>query len=177
VGRRRAGSERDDTDPTEQSKRADSSQRASWFDVACCPNNLARSLASLGGYLATSTSNCVQIHQYASSSVNSEVSGRTVRLRVETEYPAHGLVKIVIEESPDVPWTLSLRVPEWAYDAQLRTQDETTTVFPGTATITRVFSSGDIIELVLPLEVRVAHPDRRIDSSRGTAAFERGPLM
>jgi DUF1680 family protein len=165
------------TDPDEQSKRADSSQRASWFDVACCPNNLARTLASLGGYLATSTFDGVQIHQYASSSLSSEVLGSTVRLRVDTEYPAVGLVTITIDESPDAPWTLSLRIPEWADKAHVRVQDDLIAVSPGIATITRAFSSGDVIELLIPMEVRVAHPDRRIDSSRGTVAFERGPLV
>jgi DUF1680 family protein len=70
-----------------------------------------------------------------------------------------------------------LRIPEWADKAHVRVQDDLIAVSPGIATITRAFSSGDVIELLIPMEVRVAHPDRRIDSSRGTVAFERGPLV
>ena len=51
-----------------ESKRASSSLREPWFLVACCPTNVARTLASLAGYLATADSDGIQIHQYAEQS-------------------------------------------------------------------------------------------------------------
>ena len=39
--------------------------RRGWFDCACCPPNIMRTLASLGGYLATSDADGMQLHQYA----------------------------------------------------------------------------------------------------------------
>ena len=41
--------------------------RRPWFDVACCPPNIMRTLASLPGYLATTDDDGVQLHQYAPS--------------------------------------------------------------------------------------------------------------
>ena len=45
--------------------RASSSLRAPWFAVSCCPPNVARTLASLAAYVATTDDDGLQIHQYA----------------------------------------------------------------------------------------------------------------
>ncbi|MFP3381644.1 glycoside hydrolase family 127 protein, partial [Bacillus sp. SIMBA_069] len=50
--------------PDEQSPRAASSLRAPWFDVSCCPTNVARTFASLGAYVATSSADGLQLHQF-----------------------------------------------------------------------------------------------------------------
>ena len=52
-----------------ESKRASSSLREPWFLVACCPTNVARTLASLAAYLATADDGGVQIHQYVDSRI------------------------------------------------------------------------------------------------------------
>ena len=52
-----------------ESKRASSSLREPWFLVACCPTNVARTLASLAAYLATADDDGIQIHQYADSRI------------------------------------------------------------------------------------------------------------
>lgn len=39
--------------------------RSAWYDCACCPPNAMRLLASLEHYLATRTSDGLQLHQYA----------------------------------------------------------------------------------------------------------------
>ena len=52
--------------------RASSSLRATWFEVSCCPPNVARTLASLGAYVATAmTTGC------RSTSTPAPRSGRT----------------------------------------------------------------------------------------------------
>ena len=60
-----------------ESKRASSSLREPWFLVACCPTNVARTLASLAAYLATADSTGIQIHQYADSRIATDTRRRT----------------------------------------------------------------------------------------------------
>jgi uncharacterized protein len=36
------------------------------------------------------------------------------RITVETEYPQDGVVTVRVDESPEQPWTLSLRIPAWS---------------------------------------------------------------
>ncbi|RYZ26986.1 MAG: glycoside hydrolase family 127 protein, partial [Propionibacteriaceae bacterium] len=43
--------------------------------------------------------------------------------------------------------------------------------------VRREFAVGDVVELVLPMTVRVVEADTRVDSVRGSVVVERGPLV
>lgn len=165
------------SDPNEQSKRADSSQRAAWFDVACCPNNIARTLASLGAYLATSDDAGIQLHQFADANFTAELAGGTASINVQTRYPEDGNIAVTVTESPAAPWTLSIRVPEWAEGATLHVDGEVHAATPGYATLTRIFSPGTVVRLELPMIPQMLVADSRIDAIRGSIAVQWGPRV
>jgi DUF1680 family protein len=98
--------------------------RRPWYPCACCPPNLMRTLSSWPQYLATADDDGVQLHQYATADVTAETGQGTVRLSVETDYPWDGAVAVRVQDAPEGPWTLSLRVPEWCGSASLRLDDE-----------------------------------------------------
>ncbi|MFD1537580.1 glycoside hydrolase family 127 protein [Nonomuraea guangzhouensis] len=163
-------------DGTEVSPRAEGGSRAAWFDVSCCPTNVARTLAGLGGYLATADGDGLQIHQYAPCTISTELpDGRRVAVDVETGYPETGTVRVRIAADEPSPWTLALRVPAWAAGATLITDAVARPVEPGMVEVRRVFRAGDVITLELPMAPRVTWPDPRIDAVRGCVAVERGP--
>lgn len=168
-------------DPDDTSPRASSSLRAPWFDVSCCPPNVARTLASLASYVATSDADGVQLHQYAPAEVRTALNdGRRIAFDVATDYPRDGRVHVTIRDSSETPWTLSLRVPDWAHGARLRVtasdaQPEETDAAPGTVSVRRAFAAGDVVELELPVSPRITRPAPEIDAIRGTVAVERGP--
>ncbi|MBE8470381.1 glycoside hydrolase family 127 protein [Streptomyces justiciae] len=162
--------------PDTDSPRAESSLRAPWFAVSCCPTNVARTLAVLPAYLATTDGSGIQLHQYA----DAEITTGGIALRVITDYPYDGRVTIRIDRAPAHPWTLSLRVPAWAQGTEtwLTAPDGSRrAVAPGTAEVTRVFRPGDEVRLELPVLARWLTPDPRIDAIRGTVAVQRGPLV
>jgi DUF1680 family protein len=176
--RRRRGTE---PPPDAESPRAESSLRAPWFAVSCCPTNVARTLALLPAYLATADDHGIQLHQYADAEITTTLrGGHGVALRVRTDYPSGGSVTVRIARTPDHPWTLSLRVPAWTEGATAWLVDPDggrRAVAPGTATVTRHFRPGDEIRLELPMAPRWTVPDPRIDAVRGTVAVQRGPLV
>lgn len=154
-------------------------QRASWFTTSCCPTNLARLVASLAGYNATSDGQGVQIHQYFSAVVQTTTpDGGNVRLRVDTAYPAEGLVTITVEEAPGNEWELSLRVPQWSRGAVLSGPDGASRpVRPGLAKTRRAWQTGDVVQLRLDMSPRAVRADPRVDALRQQVAVERGPLV
>src|SRR5690606_34948554 len=162
-------------DPDATSPRASSSLRAPWFEVSCCPPNVARTFASLAAYIATADDEGVQVHQYASCTVRTALpDGTRVAFDVATDYPADGRVRIKIEE--DGEWTLSLRVPSWASGGTVRVGGEQTQkADPGMISLRRAFRAGDVVELDLPMTPRFTLPDPRVDAVRGCVAVERGP--
>jgi DUF1680 family protein len=167
-------------DPLGTSPRASSSLRAPWFEVSCCPPNVARTLASLDSYVATADSDGIQLQQYAPATVTTTLDdGRMVSFDVDTQYPADGRVVVTHTSDASEPWTLGLRVPAWASGATLRivTADfvQQRTVDPGMIEIRHAFRAGDVVQLDLPMAPRVSLPDGRIDAVRGCVAVERGP--
>lgn len=161
-------------DPDATSVRASSSLRAPWFEVSCCPPNVARTFASLDAYIATADDDGIQLHQYAPARVRTSLpDGRVAAFEVSTAYPADGHVRITIAE--DGEWTLSLRVPSWASGAALSVGDQKEPVAPGVVEVRRAFRRGDVIEFDLPVAPRVTAPDPRVDAVRGCVTVERGP--
>ncbi|MEU8221065.1 beta-L-arabinofuranosidase domain-containing protein [Kribbella sp. NPDC048915] len=140
--------------------------RQPWFDTACCPPNVMRTLSSLDQLIATSDEDGVQLQLYAPGSVRVGAIG----FDVQTDYPWHGTVRVRITASPATPWTLGLRIPSWTDSHRL-------TINGHEGPLRRVWSVGDEVVLELPVAARRTVPDERIDSVRGCVAIERGPLV
>jgi DUF1680 family protein len=166
-------------DPDVVSPRAEASLRAPWFEVSCCPPNVARTLASLDAYLATAGHDgSLQLHQYAPARIRTVLgTGQEVALAVATEYPADGRIAVTVENDATEPWTLQLRVPAWAAGATLTVGGETREVAPGYAEVRRAFRAGDVVTLDLPVSPHFVRADPRIDAVRGSLAVERGPVV
>ncbi|WP_084106586.1 beta-L-arabinofuranosidase domain-containing protein [Demequina sp. NBRC 110056] len=164
--------------PDEVSPRALSSLRAPWFEVSCCPPNVARTLASLASYVATADGEGIQVHQFAPCRIETVVGANRVRVDVETAYPDDGTITVTVVEAPAEGVALSLRVPAWADGATLTTADGTVAAAPGTyAEPSAPLAKGAVAVLDLPVSPRFTTPDPRIDAVRGTVAIERGPVV
>ncbi|MEV5896171.1 glycoside hydrolase family 127 protein [Nonomuraea fuscirosea] len=162
---------------------AEGGLRSPWFDVSCCPNNIARTLASLPAYLAAGTGDGIVLHHFTPS----EIRHGRLAVRVETGYPWTGSVRVRVLE--DGAGRIGLRVPAWAADATLArvpvsAQDAplpdgpvVRPVSPGYVYAEGPWRAGDELRLELPMRPRWTFPDRRIDALRGGAAVERGPLV
>ncbi|MCU1408673.1 MAG: hypothetical protein JWM23_753 [Microbacteriaceae bacterium] len=168
-----------DVDSNEPSERAASSQRAPWFAVSCCPTNIARTIASLSGYIATVDEFGLQLHQFAPARIRTTLpDGETLALTVRTGYPFDGKVEVVVDEAPRRDWTLSLRTPSWAGgDVTLVADGAVTSIRDGYAVARGGLGAGSSVVLTLPMEPRVTMPDARIDATRGSIAIEAGPLV
>jgi DUF1680 family protein len=165
-------------DAAPQDHRSPALGRHGWFDVACCPPNIMRTLASLHSYVATSDGTGVQIHQYGSATIRQPWADGTIELRVGTEYPWSGEVTVEILGTPDEEWTLSLRVPQWCRDASLSMNGAVPMpAAPGYARLTQQWRSGDEVRLDLSTPPRLTEPDPHVDAVRGCVAVERGPLV
>lgn len=162
-------------DPDEVSPRALSQLRAPWFEVSCCPTNVARTIASLAGYLATTDRSGLQLHQYAPCRVGTRLGdGRRIELEVRTEYPRAGSVEVRILRAPGGTADLTLRIPDWARGLALL---DGAPVTGDVAHVQRDFADGDTLRLDLPVQARMVRADERIDAVRGCVAIERGPVV
>ena len=156
-------------------------ERQPWYEVACCPPNLMRTLASITQYFATRDEEGLQIHLYNTAAIRAELaSGQTVKLRMDTDFPWSGRILITIDETDGSTWRMSLRVPEWSRTFGLALNGspvENPALQDGYARLERAWKAGDTVELALPVEPFLVEANPRVDAVRGSVAVQRGPLV
>jgi len=156
-------------------------RRQPWFGTACCPPNVARLLASLPGYVYTTSDKGLWVHLYATGTATAALTDvGVVTLRQQTNYPWDGEITLTIDP-PDVAlFSLFLRVPKWAEGASVTVNDEVigAPVRPGHyMEIRRQWAQGDVIRLTLPLAVRLLSSHPYVINNRDRVALVRGPLV
>jgi len=170
--------------------------RAPWFGCACCPPNVLRALASLGGYFYAVRDDRLFVNLYAQSEGDAVVGGKKVQLKQTTDYPWDGRVRIAVTPETKSDFTLCLRIPGWVrgqpvpsdlyvYDdpapadwtVRVNGKKIKTTLVDGFLPITRQWKAGDKVELNLPMPVRRVKANPNIVALRGQVALERGPVV
>ena len=156
-------------------------QRVPWFGCACCPPNVARTLASLGHYLASRTAEGVWLHLYASAELRWTVGEMAVRLVVETDYPWDGAVKVTVWPARAVEFTLALRLPGWCRGPGVRVNgvvvDLAGATRDGYGELRREWEAGDEVALDLPMPVERVRAQAAVGAVAGRVALQRGPLV
>ncbi len=154
--------------------------RQPWFGCACCPPNVARLIAQVGGYFYATSSDGLWVKLYAASSAKIKVGACEVELVQETDYPWSGVVKLTVNPSSPAAFDVNLRIPGWCKGAKVAVNGEAVEASPGEngyVKLHREWRRSDMVSLDMPMPVRriVAHP--RVSTDAGRVALQRGPVV
>ncbi|MBK8974928.1 MAG: glycoside hydrolase family 127 protein [Planctomycetes bacterium] len=174
-------------------------ERSPWFGCACCPSNVTRFLASLGGYVYATRGDSIFVNLYAQCDATVPIDAGDVRLQQRTRMPWDGAVALTV--TPDAPrrFALRLRVPGWAtgqpvpsglyrvtggsqpaFRLRVRVGDGGAFAPPvesGYAVVDREWQPGDTVSLELPLDVLRLDADPQVEADLGRVALQRGPAV
>ncbi len=154
--------------------------RQKWYGCACCPPNVARLLSSLGHYIFTSSSDTLFTHLYIGSEAKLELSGRNLRLKLESGLPWKGAASLTIVSAEGTgSFTLALRVPAWSKQSSFTLNG--TPVIPeirdGYAYLNRDWRVGDILAIALDMEPQRIYASPSLRANAGRVSLQRGPLV
>ncbi|NSW54532.1 MAG: glycoside hydrolase family 127 protein [Armatimonadetes bacterium] len=156
--------------------------RQDWFGCACCPPNIARMVASLGGYVYSISGNALWVHLYVAGSGQMEIGGHAVTVEQESDYPWDG--KITLRVKPDSPalFALHLRIPDWCEGAATLHVDGAPVVLgdcmnKGYACIEREWTGNETVTLMLPMPVLRLRANPAVRHDAGLVALQRGPVL
>jgi uncharacterized protein len=155
-------------------------QRPEWHDCACCPPNVMRLFSSLSNYLVTHDAKGIQIHHFTSADIECDLKGTSVKLKVATEYPWQGHIKLRVVESGNSPWALSIRIPEWSQNPTVSINEIIVKDLrreKGYLVLEREWRAKDVVELELEMEAKFIVSNPRVDATRGCLAIQRGPII
>jgi len=171
-------------------------ERSSWFEVACCPANAARFLATFPGYIYAHSADEVFINLFVKSRANFAFSQTELEIVQEGRYPWFGSIQIGINPKRVREFTVCLRIPGWAqnrplpgdlynyHDSQagqvvvkLNRKPVPVAVDRGYLRLKRKWKMGDVMEVLFPLEIKRVIANEQVKEDRGKVAVERGPVL
>ena len=171
-------------------------ERSPWFEVSCCPANIARFLPSLPGYVYAQKKGALYINLFMTNDADIILDDMPLHIRQKTSYPWDGQIQITVSPEKPSDFILYVRVPGWAqsqpvtgdlyrYESlatkpvKLKINNQTTRLDlrQGYACINRLWSPGDMLEILFPMPVRQVVAHEAIKGNLGKIAFERGPIV
>ncbi len=155
-------------------------RRAEWFLCACCPPNIARTIASIGKYIYSKSQNGIWIHQYIGSEVNIELENRLIKIFQESDFPWQGTVKIRLQLTQNHKFSLLLRIPDWSKAPKLSIngiQYEHELSIGKYAEIIRNWMNNDQIEIDFGMKPVFLENSWKRKDTLGHVAIKNGPLI
>jgi len=100
--------------------------RKKWFATPCCPSNISRIWATIGEYIYSYNENEVWIHQYIGnlSTIHFAENSTPIEIKMGSELPWKGKVKLEISVEKSIEFTLHVRIPSWTKDPTVKIKDE-----------------------------------------------------
>lgn len=170
--------------------------RSAWFGTACCPSNIARLVSSVGDYIYGKADQKIWINLFVGSNTTIQLGKTKVPLSIDTSYPWEGDVKIKVNPSQKVKYTLNIRIPGWASNTvvpgglyefsnlknikpELLLNGKTIDyqLDKGYAVIDRVWQNGDEVQIKLPMDIRQIKARKEVKADEDRIAIQRGPFV
>lgn len=125
--------------------------RSEWFGCACCPPNLMRLIASLGGYLYAQDESGVYVNLYIGNTARLSVGDASMELVSQSEMPWQGEYTMTVNPESSAEFTLFFRLPDWAQGEYSITVNGTPVSVQadeqGYLALTRIWQAGDTVSL------------------------------
>lgn len=87
--------------------------RQKWFDCACCPTNVARTLTALGDYISSCSDDAVYFNLFISNKSNVTVGGAAVELVLETTFLSDGCSELYVRPDKPIAFDINIRIPQY----------------------------------------------------------------
>jgi DUF1680 family protein len=152
----------------------------------CCPPNLVRTIAEAQNYIYSLSKDTLWVNLYGGSTLDTHwtdaTGGGHLKLRQETDYPWAGTIKFTIDEAPDRPIALKLRIPGWSKAGQasikINGQADPAAVTPGTyAEVKRQWKAGDVVELDIQFGATLWEANPLVEETVDQVTVKYGPIV
>lgn len=162
--------------------------RVPFVSSFCCPPNVVRTVAEIAEYAYSKSRDAIWVNLYGGNTFGTTLEdGGRVRLSQQTEYPWNGRVRIRIEECGSTSFAVKLRIPGWTTHAEVRVndgppilvnRDQTPENFAhGYLELRRSWNAGDVIDLDLPMPIRLVEANQLVEEDLNQFAVQRGPIV
>lgn len=153
--------------------------RQPWFDVACCPPNIARTLASLGQYICAVDDKSIYINLFISSQLELDINGNPVSLKMENSLMQGGKLKIAVCTSGKKAITVRIRIPSWLEEPVFYSGGEIIhpAIENGYAVLAVNRDGEQLFELFGKTPAKLVTANINVRADMGKVALTKGPFV
>lgn len=154
--------------------------RQEWFGVACCPPNIARTLASMGNYMYAVDQSALFVNLFINSTIETVICDENVTVALETKYPYEGKVKLTVNtQKESVAFCMAIRNPTFSSQTKLVVNGKLfdTGTQKGYYYINREWKNGDCVELDVDITPRFVFCNPKVRDNIGKVAVMAGPVV
>jgi hypothetical protein len=152
--------------------------RFAWHPVPCCPPNIIKLFAKVGGFFYATDARGIFVKHYAASEAQIPFA-RGVKITQRTGFPWDGKIVLHVEPQEPTDISLRLRVPVWAkaHVVSVNGQSASGSLDRGWLTIQRKWARGDTLELNLAMQIERITMPARFKEYKDLVALQRGPIV
>jgi uncharacterized protein len=170
--------------------------RSGWFECSCCPTNLTRLIPSVPGYMYAQKDDNLFVNLFMNSTVDLMVNNKAVKIEQQNNYPWDGNLIFIINSYQANTFNILVRIPGWANNSAVPSDlYKFTTAAPakviikingivtdytiqnGYAVINKAWKKNDVVEVLLPMEVKRIAANEKVTNDIGKVALQRGPII
>ena len=170
--------------------------RQPWFDCSCCPTNMIRFLPSIPGLIYATDEDSIYVNLFMTNNANVLLDGGKIDVAQKTNYPWDGKINVAVNPESKKEFTIKLRIPGWAKNnavpgnlytylngidenisLKVNGKEEKIKLNKGYAEITREWSKGDEVELILPMTIHQVNANKKVKDDSNKVAIEYGPIV
>ena len=152
--------------------------RQKWFGVACCPPNIARTLASLGQYIYMKAKDTLYINLFVSNTSVVELEEKNIYVELVTDFPNDNNINLKVSSNNDNKASIAIRIPDYAENFNITINGKSCLfeVNKGFAVINGSFND-DIIKVKFDSPARFMYSNPLLRADFAKVAITKGPLV
>lgn len=154
-------------------------ERQKWFACACCPPNLARTIASLSNYAYAQLDDKIYINLYVGGEINANINSEECSINIASQYPWKGFVEIVIDKEICSEFEIAMRIPDWCkkYTVTLNNEKIDLKEEFGYVSIKRLWKKSDTITIDFEMSTTLIQSNPKVRENSGKVALSQGPII
>lgn len=153
--------------------------RQKWFGVACCPPNIARTLASLGQYIYFQDDETIYTNLYIANQTQVIIDKVPFTITLEGAFPWQSELTMKIKGTDALTTQFAYRIPDYVKGFQIYKNNkrlDKIQIKKGYAIISGTFYE-DEIRIVFDMPPVFVHANPNVRANVGKIALMKGPLV
>ena len=151
--------------------------RQKWFGVACCPPNIARTLASMGQYIYGRDEECIYLNLFISNDAVINVGEKEIKVSMETKFPYENVCRVSVSNVPEDGIKIAIRKPDYASNYQVAVDGRKAEIEVLKGYVYLELKENSDIQIFFEAPARFVRANPLVRADSGKIALMRGPLV